>query len=346
MSSRRLLLMLCCFRIALACAGKSDESVVPGAGGTSGVAGAGGSAGSTLRPPVVISDDPAILGASPVKCVGTPTPDPALLRSCVLAAGCAPALLTAPLSDCIAKALPTSSSYPDCLSSVVSCAEVDACTGVGVYTAPCPTPGRQSCVGSKVVYCDTAPSYFDDCAVKGVACMEHVSDDGEVDFAYCGTGPCGAATNGYVCDGTRRLECDSGVADGEDCAARGLGCVDTADGAICRLDAPSCEDFGAGTCTTTSVGTYCGNDGRTQALDCTPLGFTCQAAPNQTHGVACLAPGCAVEDAALCFEECDGPMAHLCVGGQRLSIDCPSYGFPSCVLENRSEVGDRARCGL
>jgi hypothetical protein len=148
-----------------------------------------------------------------------------------------------------------------------------------------------------------------------------------------------------VCDGTRRVSCQDGVPDDEDCAAAGLDCVATTDGAICRQKAGGCSTFGSGICDTPTAGSYCDNYGRTQILDCAPLGFTCQVAPTQKHGIACLAPSCAPPDAAQCFEECDGPVAHLCVGGQRLSLDCPSYGFHTCILENRADVGDRARCG-
>jgi hypothetical protein len=38
-------------------------------------------------------------------------------------------------------------------------------------------------------------------------------------------------------------------------------------------------------------------------------------------------------------------MAHLCLGGQRFSIDCRDYGIQSCLLETRAGEGDRARCG-
>lgn len=339
--------------LLLACGGRAQQ-VTPvgsgggtGAGGTSATAGESSLAGSSFRPPVEVVDPPETVGASPVQCPGTPRPDPGVLRACLLAAGCSPAPQATPVSDCIAKALPKSPSFTDCERNARSCADVAACTGTGVYTGPCPKPGASGCVGNKVVYCDILPNYFVDCATRGAPCVDGVVDLGDVSYevGFCGSPRCDTPTDTWVCNGTKRVLCSYGSAEEDDCAVRGLECIDQADGAICGRVSDACAPLGAGSCTTDSAGQYCDVDGRLVALDCAPLGFSCQVAPRAKHGIACLAPGCAPADAAQCFEECDGPIAHLCVGGQRLSIDCKSQGFQSCVLESRADVGDRARCG-
>jgi hypothetical protein len=337
----------------LACGGRaqqptsSSDGGTPGVGGTSAAAGDGPLGGTNLRPPIDVPDAPVIIGPSPVKCSGTPQPDVDTLRACLLAAGCAPAPLPAPLSDCIAKALPHSPSFTPCLRDARSCADVAACTGTGVYTGPCPKPGASGCVDNKVVYCDILPNYFLDCASRGAPCLDGVVDLGGASYevGYCGAPTCANPTENWVCDGTKRVLCANGSAEIDDCAVRGLECIDKADGAICGRRSNACAPAGGGTCVTGNSGRYCDEDGRTIDLDCAPLGFTCQVAPKQSHGVACLAAACTAADADLCFEECDGPMAHLCVGGQRLSIDCTSHGFQTCVLESRADVGDRVRCG-
>lgn len=336
-----------------ACGGRSQQTSPSSdggsqaAGGTNSVAGESALGGTGFRPPVDIPDAPVTIGPSPVKCDGTPQPDVTVLRACLLAAGCAPAPQAAPVSDCIAKALPMSPSFSACLRDARSCTEVAACTGTGVWTEPCPKPGASGCVGNKVVYCDILPNYFLDCATRGAPCVDGVVDLGGVvyEVGFCGVPTCDTPTESWVCDGTKRVLCANGSAEVDDCALQGLECIDRADGAICGRRSNGCTPAGSATCSSATAAEYCGEDGRVIALDCAPLGFTCQVAPRQKHGVACLAPACPPADAEQCFEECDGPVAHLCVGGQRLSIDCTSHGFQTCVLESRADVGDRVRCG-
>lgn len=331
----------------LACGGRAQQGAPSNGGGAGGAAGEGASAGSNFRPPVSVIDPPLTVGASPVKCAGTPQPDADIVRACLLFAACAAAPPAAPLSECIAAALPRSPWFTACQRDARSCADVATCLGTGVYTERCPKPGAPACVGDKLVYCDTLPNYFIDCAKRGVRCLEGIDEVDGVAYetAYCGVPACDAPTDDWVCDGAKRVHCANGYAEVDDCSVRGLDCIDKPDGAICGKSSGSCTPLGVGTCDSDSSGQYCDVDGRAIALACAPLGFTCHAAPNHGHGIACLAPDCAPEDAAQCFEECDGPVAHLCIGGQRLSIDCASQGLSSCVVETRAGVGDRARCG-
>ena len=113
---------------------------------------------------------------------------------------------------------------------------------------------------------------------------------------------------------------------------------------MCAPNPPSCAQPGVGSCDAQGNGTYCDAGGQQFVFDCSRLGLTCQVAPGQANGIRCVNPACSPADAADCFEECDGPMAHLCVGGQRFSIDCQNYGFEGCISETQAKEGERVRC--
>lgn len=325
----------------------SSSSRAPDPAGDAGSAGAADANDqATLRPPLGVVDTPEIVGASPVPCGGRPSPEPAVVRACLLASSCSPFPPVAALSDCIAQALPASGLYPACALGAQSCAEMDACLGTGFYSDPCPELAAvEICVGTKIVACGL-PRYYRDCAKSGAACSQYsANDDGNLDSADCSVAPtCTTPSDVYVCNGSKRVRCQHGIAFGEDCAAQGMACVAGPEGAVCALRPAACSQPG-GSCDASGAGTYCGADGRALQLDCPRLGFTCREAPERTSGVACEEPSCSHEDAAQCFEECDGPLAHLCLGGQRFSVDCRAYGLQSCILESNLEGGDHARCG-
>jgi hypothetical protein len=337
-----------CFFVLPACAGNSIASA-----GVDGSAGAGGTTGvhEKLRPPVTATDTSLeVLGADPVKCAGAPVPASSIVRACVLSASCSADPIATSVSDCIEKALPDSGALPACVVGAQSCTELAACTGSGYYVDACPAAAQfqVTCVGSKVVDCFQIPRTFSDCAKRGASCVRFSSnDDGTLDAAGCAVTPaCSAPTDNYVCEGTKRVRCSHGVGLGEDCAARGLVCRDTPGGAVCAPSAPTCNQPGAGRCDAQGKGVYCDAEGRQFAFDCSRLGLACQVAPGQVHGIRCVIPACPPADAADCFEECDAQMAHLCIGGQRFSIDCHDYGFSRCVLETQAGVGGHVRCGL
>jgi hypothetical protein len=334
-----------CLVFAISACGTPTTETAPAAeqGGMAGAAGA-----ANLRPPLEIPEPPGVLGPSSVECAGTPAPEPAVVRACVLSAGCSPSPRLAALSDCIAKALPASSALPPCALGAQSCAEMDACLGTGFYADPCPEGDiGKACAGTKLIDCAATPRSYRDCAKLGATCSERsIEIDGElVDTADCVVdSPCPAAGDTYVCDGSRRVLCQ-GASLGEDCAARGLACADTPDGAVCMKNPADCSEPDSGRCDVTGSALYCAIDGTQWSFDCAQMGLVCEAAPQHNHGVRCVDPECSAADAAACFEECDGPMAHLCIGGRRYSIDCQSYGFRGCVLETWPDTGDRAGCG-
>jgi len=341
-------LVALCGLVSLACAGRASGS--SGQGGSSGAAGSSAMAGTTMfLPPTGAVDGPATLGPSPVKCGGTITPEAPLVRACTLIAGCSPSAQPTALSDCVAQALPDSGKFPECVIGAQTCAEMDACLGTGFYPDACePDQIGTTCVGTKVVHCvDLGPRYFVDCKKTGAFCVPYSQNDDEtLDAADCAVAPtCTTPSDVYACSGTKRLLCQHGIGFGEDCAARGLACVSTPDGAICAPQPASCTAPGTSSCGAQGKGSVCQPDGQSLAIDCGRLRFTCEKAPDRPEGIACINPACPAADAAQCFEECDGPLAHLCLGGQRFSIDCQTYGFRGCILETRTDDGDRARCG-
>jgi hypothetical protein len=337
-----------CMLALTACGQTSEADPTPGGAGASG--GASGGGPGTLLPPTKASDTSSeIVGASSVKCAGTPTPDPSVVRACLLASSCSPDLQATFLSDCIAKALPLSNAFPACAADAQNCEEMSACLGHGYAAIDCPAGAEfvTDCVGTQVVRCFDVPRSFHDCAVIGATCAHYSSnEDGVLDSAGCVVAATCTPTDGFVCDGTKRVWCDKGVGFGEDCAARGLDCVDTDAGAVCTKSPASCVQPGTATCDESGNGTYCDAASQPIAVACALLGLECQAAPEAAYGMECVNPACPAADAKECFEECDGSMAHLCLGGQRLSVDCRGYGFRTCSLDTRAGAGDRARCGI
>jgi hypothetical protein len=148
----------------------------------------------------------------------------------------------------------------------------------------------------------------------------------------------------YVCNGTKRVLCQGGIGFGEDCAAYGMTCVAAPKGAFCAKRPAACNEAGIGSCDASGQGNFC-DAGRALPLDCSRLAFACREAPTGVFGVECADPACSIADAAKCFEECDGPLAYLCLGGERFTVDCRAYGLQRCILETRADSGDRARCG-
>jgi hypothetical protein len=330
----------------LACAGKSDgDAPVLGTGGTDvGVAG-----GGTWLPPIPADAGPETFGPAPVACSGTPAPAADVVRACVLAASCLPRLAVS-LSECISERSPGSSDAPPCWLEANSCAEVAACFGFSITSTPCPSLlARSRCDGNQVVTCDL-PRLTRDCSAVGGTCRSYAAFPDQapdvMDTADCAVEtPCEGTNDTYVCDGTKRFRCRAGVAFGEDCAARGMACENQASGASCVAVPSACADPGAGRCVDGSTGTFCSSERRSVTIDCAPLGFSCRDAPERQHGARCDAPTCTAAEVAQCFESCDGNTAHLCLGGQRYSVDCRTFGLQDCILDTRPGVGDTVRCG-
>lgn len=332
--------------LALGCGNVDDPP--SGAAGSGGAIAVGGS-GSFL-PPREVDAGPESFGSSPVPCAGTPTPEPAVVRACLLAASCLPEPQELSVSECIAERWPATSGVPACLIAAQSCADVGACFGTTLSAAPCADFSKEAlCVGSMRVSC-TLPRVTRDCAALGATCTEYVGYP-ELDPDFVGSADCtvqascAGATNGTTCQGSKLVHCRDGIAFGEDCAKRGLACADSANGAHCVVNPAGCSEPGTGHCDAQGNGVYCSDELRSIALECSRQGLVCRTAAERAHGVECDAPSCAATEVAQCFEECDGPLAHLCLGGQRFSVDCRSHGLKGCVLEARKDAGDRARCG-
>lgn len=313
-------------------------------GADTGVAG-----GGSLLPAVVPDAGLESFAPSPVACDGTPAPPPDIERACVLAASCLPQLGVS-VSECISEHLPTSDDAPSCWLGALSCREVAACFGFSISSAPCPsTDVRSICEGNNVVSCDL-PRTARDCRAVGGTCRNYsnfpTDAPDHLDAADCSVeATCTGTNDTFVCDGTKRFRCRAGVPFGEDCAARGMACETSPNGAVCVVTPPGCAEPGVGSCIDGSKGTFCNGERRVVTIDCAPLGFTCREAPERLHGVRCDAPRCQPADVAQCVESCDGNFAHSCLGGQRYTVDCRAFGLKGCLLDARPGVGDTARCG-
>lgn len=330
----------------VACAGKShDDTPMSSAGG----AGAGAAGGGSFLPGVVADGGAESFVPSAVACAGTPMPEPDVTRACVLAASCLPRLAVS-LTECLSERLPASPDAPRCWLGALSCTEVAECFGFSVSTAPCASADfRSVCDENRVVSCDL-PRTSRDCSAVGGTCQSYASFPNDapdyLDAADCAVETtCTGTNDSYVCDGSKRFRCRAGVAFGEDCAARGMACEDAPNGAVCVVTGPRCAEPNVGRCVDDDHGSFCGSDGRAVSIDCAALGFTCREAPERLHGVRCDSPSCTPAEVARCIEECDGSSAHLCLGGQRFSVDCRALGLKGCFLDTRPGVGDTARCG-
>jgi hypothetical protein len=293
-------------------------------------------------------------GQSAFPCRRTHEPTAQLVHACVLLSACAPEWLShggstvdyrpvpMTLSECIGYGVP-GAEFPSACSNAETCAEMGRCFGAGFWEETCPLDpfGGSFCQGSKLINCgELYPAQYVDCARLGATCVE-LDDENEPGADCVVDAPCLAADDGaYRCDGSKRVKCLAGLARGEDCAAAGADCVDGEAGATCQKIAGCTPEPAA--CSADDSATFCEDNGVEYRLDCRVAGLSCSSSEDEI-GFTCRAPGCSMEEAALCYEECDGPIARLCVGGSRLSVDCREHDFDYCHLDLGLD-GPIARC--
>ena len=313
-----------------------------------------------LAPPVQPgSTSASTLGKSPVPCGESPTPSAALLRACVLQPACTgdwetgvgsdptpyKPILLGP-ADCISVAQPYAQGAPACWLTAKNCAELGACFGSGSYAGQCPFDSsvEQFCDGSLFVDCtQSVPAHFFDCARIGANCVAHAADAGHpgIQTADCAVPdvPCAQDDADFRCAGSKRVRCTNGIAVGEDCASTQRTCVADAGSARCQSPAPTCDKPGTATCNTDGSANFCTvNDSLPQRLECARAGLSCAPDPYSTLGVSCNSPDCSANDLAACYEGCNGPVAQLCIGGKRLTVDCRDYGLRYCVGATATKV--------
>jgi hypothetical protein len=254
----------------------------------------------------------------------------------------APVELT--LSECIAYGLPQAKIPNDCALKATSCEEIGACFGSGFYTGQCPLDAKPAsfCDGSKLVNCnDVIPPQYLDCARVGAKCVEFDADTPGADCVV--DSPCDEPDEaGHHCDGSKLVKCRAGRARGEDCALENSTCVQSGTEAACApIEVCTPEPT---TCSSAEGANYCWEDGQAHGLDCASAGLECHDFPDEV-GIECRVPGCTLAEKAACYEQCAGPVARLCVGGARLSVDCREQGFATCH-EDFALDGPAATCSI
>lgn len=294
---------------------------------------------ATRREP---SPDP---GQSEFPCRRAQEPSAEHVHACVLLSACVPDWFSyggstveyqpifVTLSDCLMYGLP-GADFPSACVHAPTCEEMGRCFGLGFWQGTCPLDpdGGSFCEGSTLINCGQLyPPQYLDCARLGATCAE--SEDESKPGADCVVAASCATHDEalYRCEGSKRVKCQNGLARGEDCAAQGAACVESETGATCEKTAGCTQE--PAVCAADESALYCADDRTEHRLDCSDAGLSCSVVEDDEVGVTCRAPGCSAEEAALCYEECDGPIARLCVGGSRLSVDCREHGFDYCHLD-------------
>jgi hypothetical protein len=200
-------------------------------------------------------------------------------------------------------------------ATIADCRAMLTCLGTEITTDPACAEG---CDGDSYVQCDGGLRVAYDCAAfiesVGSTCVVGATRMG------CGTGTC-TVDGEQSCAGTVFTVCDSGIAEGYDCARMGLECV----------AGRGCHGPMVGTCTA-GTPAACDGDGLVECIgtalhriDCPALlpGSTCVDA-----GTARCGYGTACVDG---LDSCAGSVLQACVLGGPFSIDCTAIGGTACT---------------
>jgi hypothetical protein len=366
-----------CALLLSACSSPSDQ---PAAGPADAAPAVVDATTSNYKTPTEAGATTTILygeAGAPAPCASHPNVPESAIRACVLRTSCISDQPPFTLSDCIAKNLIDLDDKPDCVKNAPDCAQMNACVDNGFFKGCAFGDHGGHGYGSVFVDCDQGVFY--DCAKRGLECYVDDPDAGTAtsfgcigrtrfddpvcESAFNNAGSCSTPTpsSALACflyastPGQCVPQDDSGVPyDGYsycylglqmrvNCASLGKTCVDSADGARCKLPASQCSSTNTQSCVLSNLH-ECTATGRLEAHDCTANGLQCASASG-TAG--CVTGGCTLDDAKTCRESCDGPYADICVGGARLTVDCRKYGFDRCQTYTSTKAiyhGDYALC--
>jgi hypothetical protein len=277
-----------------------------------------------------------------------------VVRACVVAAGCAPAIslpgaffigeVPQHTADCVqlffeggtladtrlkARLLACGAKH-----SGADCAAFHACFG-GTWTGPGICRSAAVCQGSRIVRADSPAAYLD-CAALGGTCVALGTD-----FACCATQPCSGP--GTVChSATRGTRCHNGVSVEIECTlgqvcSYAMGCEGT--GAKCTSAYPGAPLQPPATCLGPTEVRYCASGAfrKQVTYDCAKNPYASVCAKDPTHSAPCGPAGteCAPGQAT-CTED-DKLIA--CVDGFAHEVDCRAIGFNGCT-----DVQNLTRC--
>ncbi len=240
---------------------------------------------------------------------------------------------------------------PSCLSSALTCDDVDACLHPrhpGPSAAFCRAhPGAMTgCEGTRLVSCgadDPEESTVVDCASLGATCGEIAQAGGLSTRACVDPARCPAELTKAWCDGPSAvLSCHDGEIERTACPA----------GATCQAHTDAdgertamCETPGHTSCTSPGR-TRCdgsrlvaceahGHFGHEHTTDCAQAGLTCSVSD---AGAVCTnaSPECQAG-----HPSCEGSALSFCASGKRVRVDCGELGLGPSEADGR---GPDATC--
>jgi len=295
-------------------------------------------------------------------------PNPQIVRSCVLRAGCDPSFAPVrTISTCVTYNTQAALPGEACNLGSMTCADFERCEHIGVaHDDLCGGNQQTRCEGELAVNCgnDDGDDRFFDCAALGGTCATF-NDEGKR-FADCKLDVSPDSCSGLPNDGSKafchsgqgksddlRYYCWDGQAFGSSCSSH-ASCIDAPDSsasseqggaggaadsgnALCYFETDSCQGPDGVSCNG-GIATVC-SGGSLFKYDCGSVGLACAVGNSHEY---CLAPGCGPADVDVaCKEGCsaDGSRLSFCYGGLPYSVECADYGFTHCASDTDAASG-------
>ena len=221
-----------------------------------------------------------------------------------------------------------SASDISCVVNANNCTAALACVGMRLAGA-CPT--TDMCIdGDSLLRCIGGVGFEVSCAAwsghGGPSCLTTTAGRGK-----CGVQAC--TTSAETCDGTNRVDCNSGVETRFDCDVLGVTCSTVGTGT-------ECTNVSASTCT--GPGRCDGNE----AVHCEAGLELRTPCAGQIDGGECFMDGttdvycgygndCNI-DISTTGETCDGTKLTYCLLGKTVTVDCAAVGFTGCFTDTVS----------
>lgn len=271
-----------------------------------------------------------------------------LVRSCIMRVSCSPFVETLKIGQCIGRTAPFATAYDRCTSKANSCADIQACTGVGrAAAALCDQRSKGwHCQGDRALRCGYGEPYVVECGLLGAKCKLYQGAETASAWPCAVPTAMSCATNDVgFCDGTVAVSCGQGQAWGRDCARQQLRCVQSEGQAFCSAYSEPCDPNAHLGCQDGRY-TVCATSGFGLTYDCTTAGGQCE------H-TSCAPKGCKqIPFESKCRERClDASRMQICVfwdslgAGQPMTVDCKDHEFDRCeMLDDPKSSRDFAAC--
>jgi hypothetical protein len=305
-------------------------------------------------------------------------PNPQIVRSCILRAGCDPTFAPVrTISTCVTYNTQAALPGESCNLTSTTCADFEDCEHVGIaHDDLCgdQTDGTR-CQGDLAINCDNyqGDDRFFDCAALGgtcgtltygtvlfADCRLDISPDSCAGLPstdaknYCHAGTGSEADLRYYCWDNQAFgsSCSNlascidtppdNSGNGGEAGAGGAGNAAEVGNASCFFNTDSCSGPDSVSCSG-DVATVCSGGARFK-YDCGSVGLSCSIEGKSEY---CLAPGCNAADVnVVCKESCsdDGSRLTFCYGGAPYTVDCADYGFKQCSSDTNDSGQTFAAC--